>query len=57
VTWDTFLVVTPEIRYDPEAVAFTVDGDQGIPISRDDAVVAPLDVVRDVSRSRASKGR
>jgi hypothetical protein len=48
MTWDTFLVVTPEIRYDPEAVTFTVDGAQGIPISRDDAVVAPLDVVRDV---------
>jgi hypothetical protein len=47
-TWDTLLGVTAEIRYDPEAVAFTVDGDHGIPISRDDAVVAPLDVVRDV---------
>jgi len=34
--------VTPEIRYDPEAVAFTVDGSQEVLISRDDAVVAPL---------------
>ena len=46
--WGTFLVVTPEIRYDPEAVAFTIDGEQEILISRDDAVVAPLDKVRDV---------
>lgn len=34
--------MTSEIRYDPEAVAFTVDGSHEILISGDDAVVAPL---------------
>ena len=48
MAWGTFPVVTREIRYDPEAVAFTIDGEQEILISRDDAVVAPLDLVRDV---------
>lgn len=41
----------PRIRYDAEAVAFTVDGRQAIEISRDDAVVAPLTCIEAVEIS------
>lgn len=41
-------MTSAQFRYDPENVAFTVGSDHTLAISRDDAIVAPLDLVANV---------